>query len=250
MIQELLIREAGRVGYYIDNHVKLAGAEKREEVLELFDNMHRIFPHWVLTTCPMMHPDIQYISRNCFAVFGYSREFLIRNSGLENYMMHVHEEDQRDLYSCMTFMHKFMENMPFEEHHKYRVVFYYRFRHADGNYMHMHDEKAALYLGGSGNLYYVLFRDITEEKPFGGVKLELFHQGETLVRIREYRPTVERNPLTPREQDVISLIRQGFSTKEIAWQLKISHNTVRNIKSKLFEKYNVSNSIELLNLTE
>jgi DNA-binding CsgD family transcriptional regulator len=29
--------------------------------------------------------------------------------------------------------------------------------------------------------------------------------------------------------------------------LKISHHTVRNIRQRMFEKYNVNNSIELLN---
>jgi len=47
---------------------------------------------------------------------------------------------------------------------------------------------------------------------------------------------------------LLSFIKQGLSTKEIAWHLNISPNTVRNIKSKLFEKYNVGNSIELLNI--
>ena len=249
MIQELVVREMARVGYYIDTEVKLAGAGKREEVLELFDNMHQVFPHWVIATCPMMHPDIQYFSRNCPFVFGYDEQFLIRNSGLEKFILLVHEDDRKDLYACMTFMHRYLEDVPPEEHCRYRVIFHYRFRNPDGRYIYLHDEKAALQLGSSGNLYYVLFRNAGEEKAFAGVKLELFRQDETLVKVREFRPTTERNPLTPREKELVQLIRQGLSTKEIAFRLSISHNTVRNIKSKLFEKYNVANSIELLNLT-
>jgi len=246
----LLLRENGRVANYIDNHVKLVGAEHRDEVLELFDQMYRFFPHWVITTCPMMHPDVHYISQNCTAVFGYTREFLIQNGPLQKFLMLVHEDDREDLYKCISFVHDRMEDIGAEAHHKHRVVLHYRFKLADGTYIHLHDEKAAVKLRGAGTLYYTLFKDVTETKPFGGVKLELFRQDEVLVKIREYRPSAQRNPLTPREQDLIVLIRQGLSTKEIAWQLKISHNTVRNIKSKLFEKYNVSNSIELLNLTE
>lgn len=249
-MQELMLREAGRVGYYIENHVKLAGVEKREEVLALFENMYRIFPHWVIVTCPMMHPDIMFFTRNCSHVFGYSREYLVRNSGVENYLLHVHDDDQKDLFECITFIHNFLEDVPSEDHHLYRAVFYYRFRHADGHYIHVHDEKTALYLENSGNLYYVLFKDLTEEKAFGGVKVEVYLQGDNLTRIREFKPAMKRNPLTAREQEIVALIRQGLSMKEIAWQLKISQNTVRNIKSRLFEKYNVSNSIELLNCTE
>lgn len=46
------------------------------------------------------------------------------------------------------------------------------------------------------------------------------------------------------------MIRKGLRTKEIADQLKISHHTVRNLRQRIFEKYNVNSSIELLNKTE
>jgi len=96
----------------------------------------------------------------------------------------------------------------------------------------------------------VLFRDVTAERPFTGVKVELFKQEDQgLTKIREYKPAARRNALSKREQELVNLMRQGLSTKEIAWYLNISQNTVRNIKSKMFEKYNVNNSIELLNMT-
>ena len=41
----------------------------------------------------------------------------------------------------------------------------------------------------------------------------------------------------------------GLTTKEIAAHLNISNNTVRNIKSRMFAKYKVNNTIELLNRT-
>ena len=53
--------------------------------------------------------------------------------------------------------------------------------------------------------------------------------------------------ISKRETELVALIRKGLRTKEIADQLKISHHTVRNIRQRMFEKYNVNNSIELLN---
>jgi len=106
-----------------------------------------------------------------------------------------------------------------------------------------------LNLAGSGNLYYTLFRDISSERPFNGVKAELLKQDQTLQKIKEFKPSTERNPLTQREGELVTLIKQGLSAKEIAWYLNISPNTVRNIKSKLFEKYKVNNTVELLNMT-
>lgn len=245
----VLIRASKRVSYYIQKYVNRAGAESREEVLELFDKMHQVFPHWVIMSCPMMHPNISYISRNTPAVFGYSGEYLLRNSNMEKFFAHVHEADQQDLYECFSELHNLYESILPEEHQQYRAIFHYRFRKENGQYMYLYDEKATIQLRGSGNLYYVLFRDITAERTFNGVKIEVFKQDQELNKIKEFRPSAQRHALSKREQELVVLMRQGLSTKEIAWYLKISQNTVRNIKSRMFEKYQVNNSIELLNLT-
>jgi DNA-binding CsgD family transcriptional regulator len=250
MVKEaVLTRMTDKIAAYIQRYVTLAGAEKKEEVLELFDNMQQFFPHWVISTCPVMHPDIHYMSKNSAHVFGHNNEYLLNDMTIQQYFDQVHDADQQDLQECFSFQHDYLESIPSDEHPAYRSVFHYRFKRANGQYMYLHDEKATLNLGGSGNLYYALFRDVSSEKTFSGVKIELFRQEQGLSKIKEYKPSAERNSLSKREGELVLLIKQGLSTKEIAWQLKISHNTVRNIKSKLFEKYNVNNMIELLNMT-
>jgi DNA-binding CsgD family transcriptional regulator len=251
MIKEsVLTRAAARISYYIENYVSAAGAEYKEEVLEMFDKMHQLFPHWVIMTCPMMHPDFNYVSKNAPYLFGYSSEYMIRNVGIDKFFNHIHEADQQDLYDCFSVMHDQYESIMPEDHQKHRAVFHYRFKKPNGQYIYLYDEKATVQLRGSGTLYYVLFRDITAERSFTGVKVELFKQeDQVLTKIREYKPSAQRTALSKREQQLVNLMRQGLSTKEIAWYLNISQNTVRNIKSKMFEKYNVNNSIELLNMT-
>jgi len=245
--EEILAREENKVVKYIENCVSRAGAENKDEVLRLFDSIYKLFPHWVIAICPMAHPDIYYISENAAHVFGYSSDYLLKHARMEKFFAHVHESDHEDLYDCFSYTRGRLQSIPSSEHHKYRVVLHYRFRKPNGKYIYLHDEKAILDLRGD-NLYYVLFRDITEEKTFNGVKAEMFRQGQSLVKIDEFKPGVTRNPLSKREKELLSFIKQGLSTKEIAWHLNISPNTVRNIKSKLFEKYNVGNSIELLNI--
>ncbi len=245
--EEILAREENKVVSYIKTCVTRTGAENKEEVVELFDSIYRLFPHWVLAICPMAHPQIYYVSENAPHVFGYSSEYLIKHARMEKFFAHVHESDQADLYDCFLYMRERFQALPPAEHHKYRAVLHYRFKKPNGQYIYLHDEKAILDLKG-GNLYYVLFRDVTQEKVFNGVKAELFYQKHSLVKIDEFKPLATRNVLSKREKELLSFIKQGLSTKEIAWHLNISPNTVRNIKSKLFEKYNVGNSIELLNI--
>jgi DNA-binding CsgD family transcriptional regulator len=249
MIREsTLVRAADKVSAYLEKYVKTVGVERKEEMLELFENMHRLFPHWVIMTCPAMHPDIRYVSKNAPYVFEHSSEHLIHNGRIHRFFENIPEVDQPDVYQCFQHLHDFLESIPPEEHHRYRAIIQYRYRKPNGQIIFLHDEKATLTLGESGNLYYALFRDVTGEKTFSGVKIELFRHEETLKKISEFKPSASRNTVSKREQELIDLIKQGLSTKEIAWYLNISPNTVRNIKSKLFVKFKVTSSIELLNM--
>lgn len=58
------------------------------------------------------------------------------------------------------------------------------------------------------------------------------------------------NPLTKREIEVIELISQGKSTKEIADILSITTGTVRNYVSIILDKLDVSNRIEAISKFE
>jgi DNA-binding CsgD family transcriptional regulator len=243
----ILHRTDSRVISYIEKYVTRVGVDRKDEVLALFDKMHLVFPHWVIMTCALMHPEIRYTSPNWPFVFGHSED----NSMItrrHDYYNSVHATDLEDLQDCFSFLHNELEGIDPAQHYRYRFVAHYRFKKPNGQYMYVHDEKASLKLG-DGNLYYVLYRDITTEQVFSGVKMEIYKQDTFLEKVKEYRPGADRNSLSKREGQLVTLIRQGLSTKEIAWHLNISHNTVRNIKSRLFEKYNVSNMIELLNLT-
>ncbi len=54
------------------------------------------------------------------------------------------------------------------------------------------------------------------------------------------------NPLTERESEVLSLVAEGKTTKEIAKELYLTPGTIRNYISSILEKLNVSNRIEAI----
>ncbi|EGA88299.1 two-component response regulator [Planococcus donghaensis MPA1U2] len=56
----------------------------------------------------------------------------------------------------------------------------------------------------------------------------------------------DENPLTDREKQVMELIAEGRSTKEIAKELFITTGTVRNYISTILDKLEVSNRIEAI----
>lgn len=54
------------------------------------------------------------------------------------------------------------------------------------------------------------------------------------------------NLLTKREKDVVELLAQGMSNREISEQLHLSEHTIRNYLQHVFDKLGVSNRGELL----
>ena len=62
----------------------------------------------------------------------------------------------------------------------------------------------------------------------------------------ETKPPAWPNTLTVREREVLRLVEQGLSNKDIAYQLSISCSTVRHHMTSIFDKVGVPNRQKLL----
>ncbi|MDV6377302.1 response regulator transcription factor [Sporosarcina sp. GW1-11] len=58
----------------------------------------------------------------------------------------------------------------------------------------------------------------------------------------------EKNPLTEREAEVLKLVSEGKTTKQIATELFLSPGTVRNYVSTILDKLGVRNRIEAISM--
>jgi DNA-binding CsgD family transcriptional regulator len=58
--------------------------------------------------------------------------------------------------------------------------------------------------------------------------------------------TPQPQSLTPRETEVLELVAQGLSTKEIAARLEISFKTAATHRDRLLKKFNAHNSALLV----
>ncbi|MGI8428558.1 MAG: response regulator [Solirubrobacteraceae bacterium] len=58
-------------------------------------------------------------------------------------------------------------------------------------------------------------------------------------------PNVREDPLTPREQEVVKLIAESYSTKQIADALVISEKTVDRHRSNILEKLGMHDRVQL-----
>jgi DNA-binding CsgD family transcriptional regulator len=240
-----LSRSAERLVRQLHENTYEQQAVTVEDVIPIMNALQHIFPQWGMITCFVKHPDIRFVSANCEQLFGYPLSVLGRFSAMD-FCNYIHEDDREEVNQCFTFMHDFFQDKGPDDYLTLRIVTQYRFRRNDGEVIFLHDEKAALQMPNQRYVYYSLFRDITQEQPFSGVKLEVIDT-RSMQTIVEYRPAMQNRRLSKRETELVGLIRIGLTTKEIAHRLNISHHTVRNIRQKMFEKFNVNNSIELLN---
>lgn len=218
----------------------------RNEFLPL-QALHQLFPQCVIMTCPVHQPEKFYVSANSSRILGFTADYFMQNP-VSNYFAHIHPDDAACLETCFTFIDAFFKHVPAASYTVYRCVFCYRYRHRSRGYIVLNDEKAILGREDGSSLYYSVIRDVSLQQVFTGVSLEICRT-DNLQKVAECRPAAGKIKLSKRESELVGFIRNGFTTKEIAHKLSISHHTVRNIRQKMFEKYKVGNAIELLNVT-
>jgi DNA-binding NarL/FixJ family response regulator len=68
---------------------------------------------------------------------------------------------------------------------------------------------------------------------------------EEYLRQARDEPTIREDPLTPREREVLKLIAESRSTKQIAAELVISDKTVERHRENILEKLGMHDRVEL-----
>jgi len=83
-----------------------------------------------------------------------------------------------------------------------------------------------------------------DRSKLGGVLAEALRGS---AAAKQTSPSAPQGPaLTPREIEIVALVSQGLSNKQIAERLFISHITVRHHLTSIFEKVGVSSRLELI----
>ena len=100
-----------------------------------------------------------------------------------------------------------------------------------------------LRLGYRGYIYGENSRDQLKSALGVIVRGELWAERYILSKAFELRPAPT---FTPREREVLSLVTQGLSNKEIAQDLDLTENTVKGYVSKLLDKLEVKNRARII----
>jgi DNA-binding CsgD family transcriptional regulator len=126
-----------------------------------------------------------------------------------------------------------------------RFVLNYRFHQRHRSYVWIQDEKLVIRSRDGKAIFFSILSNTESDDGYCGMKVFRIVDGHTIAQY-SYTPNDRAEGVTARQKQIIDLIRQGFSTKEIAATLRVSPNTVRNHKHILFKRANVRSSIDLL----
>lgn len=99
-------------------------------------------------------------------------------------------------------------------------------------------------------MYLAIFEDLEYEKLLNIIKSEGIEYREVMQADEQHinrvlesiKPTKssDANSLTPREKEVLVLIRDGLTNREIAKKLFLSEKTVKNHLNNIFKKIEVN----------
>lgn len=122
----------------------------------------------------------------------------------------------------------------------------------------MHDSSEYIFKALEHGISGYLTKDTVKEELITAIRTisqggEYYSQNITnsIIQAHKNKPSHPSNPLdvlSGREKEVLALIAEGLSTKEIAHKLFLSERTVSNHRSRMLQKCDVNNTVELVRI--
>jgi DNA-binding CsgD family transcriptional regulator len=187
-----------------------------------------------------------FTSYNFSEIFGYDME-AISNPGTSYFDSRIHPADFPELMRNGISLMKFFLAFKKEDLLLHKFVNEYRILGSEGQYIRVIEQHQALETDKHGNLWLSLgVIDISpDQSEFQGVKTQVFNHREGKVVPLELRNSSE-SLLSPREKEILQLVKSGFLSKEISSKLSISIHTVNTHRQRILEKLGAGNSMEAI----
>lgn len=196
-----------------------------------------------------------YLDPSCELLFGFTREY-IANAGHSFYNSLIHPDDY-SIFNRLIFPEniKFLQKQPHTDRLNFSCSYNYRVKIKSGQWL------TVLQRG-------TYFLHPTEGKPLASVGFIIdithFKEGTSIIHTIEridrgfsvlskepvykavYYPQKENNLLSKREMEILQMLHNGLSSKEIAAELHISVNTVINHRKNMLQKTFTNNVTSLI----
>ena len=145
-----------------------------------------------------------------------------------------------------------MTHVPAEERHKCVYNWTYRIKTKKGIFLNIQECLTPIYFDDTikplvGFSQSTVIDNVKQQPQIGVCKkLNSNSEYETLY-YKNYSKNILLDKLSKRELDVVRLLSQGLSTKEISFRLNISDSTTSTHRKNILAKLHFSSTIEIIN---
>lgn len=177
-------------------------------------------------------------------------------SSIEEFFSFYHPDDITHVLTFLSIVFRNMLDEKPEQRQNYNITIYARIRNGEGILIWNSIQYPALYFDENDQFLYgmALYTNInhlikSDAEPMMTVRYSdesnnqklIHYTSKNIEGIRKNYPNV-----SPREKEIITLLSQGNSSKQIADLLGITKNTVDNHRQRLLKKFGVKSSSELV----
>lgn len=215
----------------------------------IIKQLELLFPGRVILWCSETHEHWMY-SENSAAFYGFKPEELASKT-YNDYRKKIHPDDLvgYDL-CCRKIVELLKHELDPSQWGQYRFVIHYRVWRKK-EYFQLREERIYHSPGQKPGGHHALMSDVTDDYPYTCVQLDWYKIGPLgYTKINSYTPQNQGSSLTGRENEILRLIGEGFTSKQIADRLFISVNTVRNHRASLLRKTNTHNTVQILKMAQ
>lgn len=184
----------------------------------------------------------------------HARDWL--DGGLD-FVVDIFQKDDFRMWNTNVFPStlNFLQSQPHQEHSNYVFEFTYRMRNKKGDLFtvlqkgsFLTDPKTNLPLYNFGIALNIspIKRDTSMVRVISKFEPDAKQNYYQPISTDYYYPNSEESLLTKREIEILLRMADGWSSKQIADKLNLSHNTVMNHRKNMLRKTNTKNVAELI----
>lgn len=193
-----------------------------------------------------------YFSNKFLPLLGYDLENMQKNDAETFFDSKIHKDDYLKMTEVGNYFFALMLKSKKEEVEHSKLIFDFRILNASNQYVRIIKQFKVLEFDKFDNAW--LSMGIINLSPEQNMDLPLKSKlvntmtGETYYFKDNNTKDVRKHPLTDREIEILELISNGKTSKEIAGKLFLSANTINTHRQRIIEKLNVKNTAEAIRL--
>ncbi len=183
-------------------------------------------------------------------LFGFTDESKDQDIDSEIHYQNIHPDDLSFVLETDNFVYDFFSNLPACEKKNYKLVYDFRTRNTEGNYMRYLHQMIILEQDRDGKSWLTLIISNLLSERAGkeqshrrmiNMKTGKLHLFNTIDDVSNSEII-----LTKRETEVLSMIGRGYDSINISDKLHISVNTVNNHRQNILRKTFTENTTQAL----